>query len=336
MSTSRTSRTLRLIASVAATALVVAACGGSDEPAAPAPAAPAPAAPAAPVEVDPRADWPEKLRFAAVPSEEAENLDQTFRFIVEILELETGLEVELFRAADYAGVIEALIAGRVDIASFGPFSYVLATALGADAQAIGVLVTGEDAQPGYTASLLALADNGDINTIADVDGKNVCFVDPASTSGYLVPFATHLDAGQDPKEAFNVVLAGGHDTSLLGVVDGTCDAGWAFTGMADRLAAGGVPEGTFKTVIESSLIAGPPTAMWLGLPDSLQEVIRTTFAERMTQKYAVEAGLCASAEDCAFFGDFWGFLPGDDSFYDGIRNLCRQLGDEVRACEGVA
>jgi len=330
----RPAHSLRTAAVVAVVALVTAACGGGEaSPAAPAPS-PAPA-PSAPVEVDPRADWPEKLRFAAVPSEEAENLEETFRFIVEILELETGLEVELFRAADYAGVVEALIAGRVDLASFGPFSYVLARSLGANAEPVGVLVTGEDAQPGYTASLLALADNSAVNGIADVAGKNVCFVDPASTSGYLVPFATHLDSGQDPKEDFNIVLAGGHDTSLLGVVDGTCDAGWAFTGMANRLVAGGVPAGTFKTVVESSLIAGPPTAMWLGLPESLQDLIRTVFAERMTQNYAVESGLCASEDDCDFFGDFWGYLPGDDSFYDGIRTLCTQLGDEVRACEGI-
>jgi phosphonate transport system substrate-binding protein len=36
------------------------------------------------------------------------------------------MKVELFVASDYSGAIEAMRAGKLDIALFGPFSYVLA------------------------------------------------------------------------------------------------------------------------------------------------------------------------------------------------------------------
>jgi len=329
----------RRIAAAAAVALVVAACGSSGTTSAPAPT-PAPSGgSAAPAADASRADWPTVIRFAAVPAEQDAQLAESYRVTTEILKAELGVEVEFFQAADYAGVIEALIADRVDLAQFGPFAYVLAIARGAKATAVGVMTGDPNEEPGYQSYLVARADNNRINTIQDIKGKKVCLVDPASTSGYLVPFALMLDEGIDPNKDIDIILAGGHDTSVIEVAAGTCDAGFAFDDMVDTLLIerGEIEPGEIKIVQKSFVIAGSPMAMRTGLPASLQAAITEVIQTKVNVDWAVANGYCPSTDECSLSDEkIWGYSAKDDSFYDGIRTLCRQLGTAVRACEGIA
>ena len=93
--------------------------------------------------------WPSEITFGAVPAEDAGELatlyDTTMSILVDEIE---GLEkINFFEASEYAGLVEGLIAGRVDAAQFGGFSYVLATQTGAELDVAGVLVDGPDAIP---------------------------------------------------------------------------------------------------------------------------------------------------------------------------------------------
>jgi len=327
---SRSAATVRRVAVAAAVALIVTACGSSGGSSAP---APAPATDAS------RADWPPLIRFAAVPAEQDAQLAESYRVTTEILKAELGVDVEFFQAADYAGVIEALIADRVDLAQFGPFAYVLAIARGAKATAVGVMTGDPNEEPGYQSYLVARADNNQINTIQDIKGKKVCLVDPASTSGYLVPFALMLDEGIDPNKDIDIILAGGHDTSVIEVAAGTCDAGFAFDDMVDTLLIerGEIEPGEIKIVQKSFVIAGSPMAMRTGLPASLQAAITDVIQNKVNVDWAVANGYCPSVDECSLSDEaIWGYSAKDDSFYDGIRTLCRQLGTAVRACEGIA
>lgn len=330
----RSAAVVRRTAAVAAVALVMAACGSTDTT-----TTAAPAQPSSPTTQDDRTDWPTTLRFAAVPAEQDSQLEESYRVTTEILRDELGIDVEFFSAADYAGVIEAIIADRVDIAQFGPFAYVLAIARGAKATAVGVMTSDPAVTPGYQSYLVARSDNNSINSIADIKGKTVCLVDPASTSGYLVPFAMMLDEGIDPETDINILLAGGHDTSVIEVVDGTCDAGFAFDSMVDELLIerGEIEPGDVKIVQKSFVIAGSPMAMRTELPASLQTAIADVIQNKVNVDWAVPNGYCASVDDCSLSDEkIWGYSARDDSFYDGIRSLCKQLGTAVRACEGIA
>ena len=62
-----------------------------------------------------RSDWPEKLVFGAVPSEESSSLVESYQKILDALESGLGIEVEFFQATDYAGIIEGQVAGNVDL-----------------------------------------------------------------------------------------------------------------------------------------------------------------------------------------------------------------------------
>ena len=96
-----------------------------------------------------RANWPSKLVIAAVPSENVATMTLRYKNFVDVIAKETGLPTTFVSATDYAGVIEAQVAGRADIVFYGPFSYVLAKARGAKIDAIGASVPNSTAPQGF-------------------------------------------------------------------------------------------------------------------------------------------------------------------------------------------
>ena len=66
------------------------------------------------------------LVFASIPSEESTSLQQNYAAVLAMLERETGTTIEFQNATDYAAVIEGQRAGKIDLASYGPFSYIIA------------------------------------------------------------------------------------------------------------------------------------------------------------------------------------------------------------------
>lgn len=274
-------------------------------------------------------DWPEKLVFGAVPSEESSSLVESYEKIIEVLEQELELEVEFVQATDYAGIIEGQVSGRVDIAQYGPFSYVLAGIRGAELEVAGVMTDGPDIEPGYQSYGIALATNDAINSIEDFAGKTVCFVDPASTSGFLYPSEGLLSAGIDPEADVTPIFAGGHDSSVLAVKNGDCEAGFAFDAMVDKnlIESGDIAEGEIKTVWKSEVIAGSPLAIQAGLPESLKTEIKRIITELANVDALTELGICDSVENCGITDEkVWGYVERDDSFFDGVRKVCEVTG----------
>jgi phosphonate transport system substrate-binding protein len=366
--TSNPRRLRSAFAFLAVAGLVAAGCGSDDEPAAEEPAVEEPAAEEPAVEepaveepapettttpettamsepADDRADWPEKLTFAAVPAENAQDISTYVT--PQIIADELGIEMEFVQAADYAGVIEGMIAERVDIGSFGAFSYVIATGAGADIDVAGLWSSDTPDGYGDYRSYLVVPVGSDIREPADLAGKRVCFVDPGSTSGFLFPSAALLEVGLDPSENstdITAIFAGGHDASAIAVANGDCDAGFAYdTMVTTQLIESGDIAGVIDSTGEgedvnpdaasldiiwkSTPIAAPPLAVGNWLPESLRAAIVDTVVTKVNVDWAVENGYCDSAESCPLSdGPFWGYLPGEDSYFDGIRELCELTG----------
>ena len=284
-----------------------------------------------------KADWPDKLTFAAVPAEADDKLEESYRITVEILKKELGVDIELFQAADYAGVIEAMIADKVDMAQFGPFSYVIAVANGADITPVGAMVDESEEEPGYQSYAITKADNDAVKGLKDFKGKKVCFVDPSSTSGFLYPSAGLLDEDIDPEKDVDPIFSGGHDTSAISVKNGDCEVGFAFDKMVDEqlIESGDIAKGDLKVVWKSEVIAGSPFTFRNKLPEDLQAEVSRILLEKVNIDAAVADGHCESADDCPLNDeDTWGYKKVDDGFYDGVRKVCEVT--KSAQCEGVA
>ena len=138
-----------------------------------------------------------ELDFGIISTESQDNQKPKWEPFVAAMSEALGRDVKASYATDYAGVIEAMGAGKVQMAWFGGKSYIEA-AERSEAEAFAQTV-GSDGSKGYYAYLITNKDNIIIEDI-DVDAGNgdqyvvdnasnltFAFNDPNSTSGFLVP-----------------------------------------------------------------------------------------------------------------------------------------------------
>lgn len=278
----------------------------------------------------------EEIVFAAVPAESSQSLEQTFGHIVALLEKATGRPVTFQNASDYAAVIEGQRAGKIDIASYGPFSYVIAKDSGIALEAVVAPTHEEGVAPAYT-SLCYTREGSGIASLADLAGKKVAFVDKASTSGYLVPMKGLMDAGLAIGTDLTEVLAGGHDASLLALASGEVDAAFAHDTMIATLEESGqVEPGALVSIWESEPIPEDPIALNTSTLDAgTIETIRTALQTTANKPALVAEGICASEEECALPEEIeWGYAPVTDADYAPIRALCAAT--DAEACQAVS
>jgi phosphonate transport system substrate-binding protein len=269
------------------------------------------------------AGGPGTLVFAAVPSEESNTLQQKYETVITLLERQTGATVQFQNATDYAAVIEGMRAGQIDAAVFGPFSYVLAKNQDPGITPVAAMVDAKGDQPGYQSYGITKADSG-ITDLAGFAGHTVCFVDPNSTSGYLYPTGGLIEAGVDPVNGIKPVFAGGHDASVLAVASGQCDAGFSEDVMVDTqlIESGQLQPGQVRTVWKSETIAGSPVAIASDVDPQLRQQISDVFTQQANLDYLTTNGICTSADSCHIGEDGWGYVPVDDSSYNGVRHVC--------------
>lgn len=275
---------------------------------------------------------PDTLTLTFIPGEENRNLDEKFAKVTEVIEAETGKQVEFHQATSYAAAIEAQRAGKAQIAGYGPFSYVLAKDGGAKVELLAYSADNPD-DPGGYRSVASVRKDSDISDLSDLKGKTVCFVDPASTSGYLFPTAGLMDAGIDPDKEITPLFAGSHDASVLSLVDGQCDVAFSTESMAKEqlIDSGQIPADSIKQIWTSELIPPSPLAISTTLSKDLRDQVKKIFLDELNVDALKAAGKCDEAEENCGLPTTWGYLPIDDSHYDGIRAVCDTT--KADACE---
>jgi phosphonate transport system substrate-binding protein len=160
------------------------------------------------------------------PAENADVVEANGKMFGEYYKKATGMDVKTFIATDYTALIEALRAGRIDFAFLPPYSYVKAEEV-ADAKVLMKSV--RKGQATFYSGIIVRADKG-FNKIADLKGKNIAWVDPTSSSGFIVPKAALITKEKiDPDKFFGKqIYAGSHDALVLSVLNGNVDAGATF------------------------------------------------------------------------------------------------------------
>lgn len=260
------------------------------------------------------------LVFGVVP--DSVDTETNYQPLMDYIAAETGKEVEYHESTDYAALIEAAIAGKIDVASFSGFTYVTAKNNGALITPISSIVTAEGQEPGYYSQAI-VPKGSDITEIADMAGKRICFVDPSSTSGYLFPSYNLLEAGIDPETDITPVFAGKHDVSVQKVGEAVeCDAGFAEDSE--------VAKSDDVTVIAETMVPGAPIVYSETLPTDVQDQLIDILQE-VTVDDIVDSGI-ESADDEGFRSVFFETKPVDDSYYDTIRDICAET--NATQCQG--
>jgi len=252
------------------------------------------------------------LVFGVVP--DSVETETNYQPLMDYVAKETGKSVEYHESTDYAALIEAAIAGQIDVASFSGFTYVTASNNGAALTPISSIITKEGQEPGYYAQAI-VPTGSKITSLDDFRGKKVCFVDPSSTSGYLFPSYALLEAGIDPEEDITPVFAGKHDVSVQKVGEGVeCEAGFAEDSEVAKSDA--------VEIIGETKVPGAPIVESDTLPDDVKQTLRDILLE-ITIDDIIDAGI-ESADSEGFRSVFYGTSPVDDEYYDLIRDICEQ------------
>lgn len=244
--------------------------------------------------------WKDKYKeivFAKIPDENASGTTDRWTPMADYLTKALGVKVTLRIANDYAAVIEGQKAGNIHVAMYGPASYARAIVVGAKIEPI-VIEVNADGTKGYH-SVLYVKKDSPATKIEDLKGKNLCLVDPNSTSGNNVPRFALDKMGIEPEKFFGkVVYSGSHENAVIAVAQGTCDA--AFNWWNDEnesnlhrmerkgMEVGGkkLAYGDFRIIFKSDQIVNSPMAMLSDLPADMKEAIKKAVIELPTKDKA--------------------------------------------------
>ena len=254
---------------------------------------------------------PARLRVALLPDENASSLIQNAQPLKRYLEQALKKDIELVVTTDYSSMIEAMRFGRIEVAYFGPFSYVLAKS---KAPAIEPFAVGvERGSPTYQSVLIASA-GGPVKTLDDIRGKAFGFGDQASTSSHLAPRAHLLKKAKlDGERDYRVVHLGTHDAVARAVQAGQVPAGALSKPILDSLIKRGTIDASRVVELDlSAPIPNYPIVMQGNLAPALKQSIRDAFLtmkdKEVLKAFRVEA-----------------FAPTNDEAYDVLRDTATVL-----------
>lgn len=276
--------------------------------------------------------------MAGVPFDDSQDVSESYAYLMDFVEEATGREVEFFQSSNYGSITEAVLSGQVDIAQLSSFSYVLATSRPNDLEIVGVSGRGPDEDPGYKSYGIIRADNSNVSVLGDLRGKTICFSDPASGAGYLWPAKFLDEAGLNPDpettEDFEPVFLDTFPQVALGVQLGDCDAGFILDVFFDKTLVDSdfVDLDQLDAFWKSSVSPGIPLVInGSSFTEDEKQALREIISTKANKDYLVEQGICENRESCNFLSAAaWGYLQRDDSFYDGLRDLCANL--ELEQC----
>jgi len=174
------------------------------------------------------------LKVSAIPDEAPTELLRKFKPLGAYLEQELGMKVEFVPVADYAAVVEALAADRIDMAWLGGFTFVQARLK--TGNAVPLVQREQDAE--FTSKFIT--SDPAVKSLQDLKGKTFAFGSVSSTSGSLMPRYFMLQDGIKPEDVFSrVAYSGAHDATAAWVQAGKADAGVLNASVWQKLVDGG-------------------------------------------------------------------------------------------------
>jgi len=266
------------------------------------------------------------LRVGFVPAEDAQQVMQNAQPLVDILRKELGMEIEPFVATDYTGIVEALRVHKLDVAFLAPASYVLAKN---EADIKVILKSERKGIPFYYAAIITRADSG-IKTLDDLRGKTFAFGDTLSTTGHVFPRKMLKERGIDPtRDLKQILYSGGHDATVLAVLNGKVDAGATYANSPDgndtawmRYLKDPADVKRIRAIAFSEPIPADNLVVSGALDPQIVKRLEDIFIE-----------LSRDAKGKTMLRDLYqidGFVPATDQDYDSVREAFKEAGIQIK------
>jgi serine/threonine-protein kinase len=166
------------------------------------------------------------VQILLAPTMSAESLQTDLAPLQAYLQRMLRQPVQFIVAQTYGEAAESLSSGMVPFASLPPNLYLQTRDANEQVSIVAVKIHGDSW--GSDAVLLA-SDRSGLQQISDVRGKWICYTDPKSTTGYVLPRAKLRSLGIDPdRDLAGAHVSGNHGQLLRDLIDGKCEVGGTF------------------------------------------------------------------------------------------------------------
>jgi phosphonate transport system substrate-binding protein len=252
---------------------------------------------------------PETLKVALLPDESPSTIIKNNEGLKQYLQSKLNKKIELVVTTDYSSMIEAASNKRVDLAYFGPLSYVLAKTK-SDIEPFAAMK--KHGKTTYQSVIIANTASG-VETLQQAKGKTVAFGDQASTSSHLIPKSMLKGAGLNPQKDYQEAFTGSHDAVATAVQNGNAQVGGLSKPIYESLLEKRIiASDKVKVIAESKDYPQYPWTMRSDLTPELKQNISAAFIELKDEKVLKP-----------FKADGFGVVT--DQEYDSIRDLAKIL-----------
>lgn len=167
----------------------------------------------------------EEISLGVISSESQEAVVENWRPLTELMTSRLGISVRAYFSPDYAGVIQAMRFGKVQVAQMGAKAAV--EAIDRSEGEVFAKPIPLEGEPGYHSVIIARK-GGPVSDIQDMIDNGSRYVygsgDPNSTSGFLVPgYYVFARNRIDPKTHFKSTVFANHMNNFLAVLNGHVD-----------------------------------------------------------------------------------------------------------------
>lgn len=271
------------------------------------------------------------LHVQFVPTNNDGSLEAKVKPLEEYLTKKLGREVDVTLATDYSTIVEAMASKKVDIGIMPPAAYVqareqkaakalLTSQLGAMNEETGRPEEGKLTKT-FKGEILVKADSN-IKTLADLKGKKIATLNPASASGYIYPVAEMKEIGVDPVKSSTLTTVNDIPSEMTAVLSGQQDACFVFQGARNVFAKKFEGTDLFKELkvlyLTKGNIPNDAIAVSPDMPEELQKAVTDAF---LTMKED-EAGKTAMA--------MWshkGYEEANEEDYDIIKSYTEKAAE---------
>jgi phosphonate transport system substrate-binding protein len=180
------------------------------------------------------ADQTKELLIGIEPEHNIFDQMQRYRYLSGYLSEQLGVQVNLTIMSRYGEVTSRFKSLRLDGAFLTPYTATMCIDTWNLVPIVNpVNLNGESTSQGY---IFVRKDSG-IQSIKDMQGKSIVFVDPATMEGYLFPLALLKRYGiADMRNFFNrFSFSGSNASAFFAVLDGRADIGAAKSTVFDKL-----------------------------------------------------------------------------------------------------
>ncbi len=262
-----------------------------------------------------------KLLIGLIPEMNIFQQKQRFALLGEYLSEKTGIPMEFTILSRYGNIIDSFNKEKMDGAFFGSFTGALAI------QKLGIVPLARpinlDKTSEYHGYIMVRKDSG-IESVSDMRGKRMAFVEKATTAGYVFPKAFFREKGVKDIDSFfaETFFTGSHDAAVIAVLEGETDVSAAKNTIYNR-----VKKDNPRVEKELTIIARSPAVPSNGLcvRNTLDPGLQKKLKDALLSLGKTPAGKNILAK----FGAL-GFIETTTADYQPVLDLAQKAGIDIK------